>query len=246
MHLEEFAEGSSFIHKLDPRVKFITFIPFVVIIAVMQGIKAPFAGLIVSIIMVLAAGLDARRLLNRLLIVNIPVLLLWFFLPFSHPGEELFSIYNFSVTSEGLLHALSITLKTNAIVIATIAMLGTSEIFSLAHGLVHLHVPVKLVYLFFFFYRYISVIHSEYTRIRRAMAVRRFKAKTNAHTYRTIGNLIGMVIVRSYERSQRIYSAMLCRGFKGTFPVITHFKFKLSDAIFGALMALITISFVMI
>lgn len=246
MHLEEFAEGSSFFHRLDPRVKFITFIPFVVTIAIMQGIKAPFAGLIVSIIMAVAAGLDARRLLNRLLIVNIPVLLLWFFLPFSHSGEELFRVFSFSVTSEGLFHALSITLKTNAIVIATIAMLGTSEIFSLAHGLVHLNIPVKLVYLFFFFYRYISVIHSEYTRLRRAMSVRRFKAKTNAHTYKTLGNLIGMVIVRSYERSQRIYSAMLCRGFKGTFPVITHFRFRLSDAIFGVVMAVITISFFMI
>jgi len=246
MHLEEFAEGNSFFHRIDPRVKFITFAPYVTAIAVMQGIKAPLAGLVVSAVMILASGIDMRKLLNRLIVINVPILVLWVFLPFSYPGEGLFSIGSFTATSEGVLYAMSITLKANSIVLATIAILGTSQIFSLAHALIHLKAPVKLVYLFFFFYRYISVIHNEYSRLKKTLIARSFRPATNIHTYRTYANLIGMLLVRSYERSQRVYKAMLCRGFKGTFPVMSHFSLKKSDMAFSALMALITVVIVII
>ncbi len=125
--------------------------------------------------------------------------------------------------------------------IATIAILGTSEVFSLAHALVHLKVPLKLVYLFFFFYRYISVMHEEYSRLKKALAVRAFKPKTNLHTYKTYAYLVGMLIVSSFDRSQRIYNAMLCRGFKGKFPIVSHFNLRRKDVVFGFMMFIITV-----
>jgi cobalt/nickel transport system permease protein len=124
-------------------------------------------------------------------------------------------------------------MKTNAIALATITLLGTSEVFSLAHALVHLRVPMKLVYLFFFFYRYISVMHEEYLRLRRAMTLRSFKPGTNIHTYRSYAYLIGMLLVRSFDRSERIYRAMLARGFQGRFPVMRHFHLHTADVVFA-------------
>jgi cobalt/nickel transport system permease protein len=242
MHLEEFAEGSSVFHRLDPRVKFITLIPYIIVMALMQGIKYPALGLTVSALMVIITRINMKKLLNRLGAVNIFILFLWLFLPFSNPGHELFRVGPLTATSEGVLSALSITLKANAIVLATIALLGTTEVFSLAHALVHLKFPRKLVYLFFFFYRYISVLHDEYTRMRRALTIRAFQSKTNLHTYRTYAYLVGMLIVRSFDHSQKIYNAMLCRGFTGKFPVMSHFKLKRSDVIVGLLISLITIA----
>ena len=241
MHLEEFAEGTSFFHRLDPRVKFITLIPYIIVVAIMQGIKYPAFALLVSTLMIIITRINRRKLLNRLGVVNIFILFLWLFLPFSHPGNELFHIGPLTATSEGFLFALSITLKANAIVLATIAVLGTSEVFSLTHALVHLKFPRKLVYLFFFFYRYISVLHDEYSKMRRAITIRSFQAKTNLHTYRTYAYLVGMLLVRSFDHSQRIYKAMLCRGFTGNFPIISHFELKRRDIIFGILMTFITI-----
>ena len=97
--------------------------------------------------------------------------------------------------------------------------------------------PLKLVYLFFFFYRYVSVLHEEYTSMREAMRVRCFKPHLDRHTYGSLANLIGMLIVRSFERSERIYEAMLCRGFHGHFPVIGHFHLHRVDYVMGALLA---------
>ncbi|MBE0426110.1 MAG: cobalt ECF transporter T component CbiQ [Nitrospirae bacterium] len=241
MHLEEFAEGNSFFHRLDPRVKFITIIPYIFVIAFMKGLNGPVLSLIISLVMIAFTGISIKKLLSRLVVVNAFVLLLWIFLPFSYSGTEVFQIGHLKATREGFLQVLSITLKTNAIVIATIAILGTSEVFSLAHALVHLKVPDKLVYLFFFFYRYISVLHEEYIRLKRTMTIRAFKARTSIHTYKTYAYLIGMLIVRSYDRSQRIYKAMLCRGFKGKFPIISHFHLTIADLCFGFLMTLITV-----
>jgi cobalt/nickel transport system permease protein len=242
MHLEEFAEGTSIFHRLDPRVKFISLMPYIIVVAVMKDPKYPAIALLASCLMIVFARIDMKKLLNRLAAVNIFILLLWVFLPFSYPGDAVLRFGPLSASREGILFALSVTLKANAIILATIAILGTSEVFSLAHALVHLKVPNKLVYLFFFFYRYISVLHEEYTTLKRAISVRAFKPKSNMHTYKTYAYLVGMLIVRSYDRSQRIYNAMLCRGFTGRFPIITHFHMHTRDYVFGGLMVFTTLT----
>lgn len=241
MHLEEFAEGNSLLHRLDPRIKFITAIPYIFLIAITSSLKGPFLAFMISVVMLFISRISFKKLFRRLIVVNGFIFILWIFLPFSYPGETIFSFASLKATREGFLYVLSITLKANAIVLATIAILGTSEVFSLAHALVHLKVPNKLVHLFFFFYRYISVLHEEYLRLKRAMNIRAFKAKTNIHTYKSYAYLVGMLIVRSYERSQRIYKAMLCRGFHGNFPIISHFNLSRTDIYFSITMAFLII-----
>jgi len=246
MHLEEFAEGNSYLHRLDPRVKILTLTPFIFVIALVEGIKVPLAGLIVSVILTLSARLSLKKVINRLMVVNVFIVMLWIFVPFTSKGDVLIDLGSIGISKDGLLYVLSITLKTNAIVLGTIALLGTSHVFNLAHALIHMKAPAKLVHLFFFFYRYISVLHDEYSRLRRAMAIRAFKPGTNLHTYRSYAYLIGMLIVSSYERSRRIYNAMLCRGFKGKFPIVNHFKLNKTDLIFGIFMTSITIALILI
>lgn len=236
MHLEEFAEGTSFLHRLDPRIKIVTLLPYIIIVAVSKGVQTPLTALCISSVMVLLARLELRKLIDRLAVVNIFILMLWLFIPFSYPGAEAFSLGCFTASREGIVYVISVSLKTNAIVIATIAVLGTSEVFALAHACVHFRFPDKLIYLFFFFYRYITVLHEQYIMLRRAMMIRCFKPRTNIHTYKSYAYLIGMLIVNSYERSQKIYNAMLCRGFNGKFPVMHHFSIKKDDFIFTFLM----------
>lgn len=244
MHLEEFAEGNSFIHRLDPRIKFLTIIPFVFIIAMMKGIEGPLAALAICIFLTALARLNLKKLFIRLLTVNVFIIFLWIFLPFSYHGEAVFQIGSLTATKEGFMHVLSITLKSNAIVLMTIAILGTSEVFTLAHALIHLKIPRKLVLLFFFFYRYITVLHAEYIKLKKAMRIRCFKSKSNIHTYRTFAYLAGMLFVRSFDRSNRIYNAMLCRGFKNNFPLASHFELNKTDIAFGLGMIIIMFFFV--
>ncbi len=223
MHLEEFSEGKSLIHSLDPRIKLISLFPFIVIVAIARGVTVPSISLMASIILVSLTRLHIRPLLNRLLAVNLFILFLWLILPFSVAGKSIFTIGPLTATAEGVLYALTITLKANAIVLATIALVATIPIFRLVHALRHLKVPEKLVSLFFFCYRYISVLHEDYSALHNAMKMRAFKPATNLHTYRGYAYLVGMLVLKSYEHSEKVYQAMLCRGFKGRFPLLDHF-----------------------
>ena len=238
MHLEEFAVGRSVWHRMDPRVKIIGVTAFAVVTAVSSGMWALVFAFILSASALAAARLETRQVAIRMAVVNGFVLFLWLFLPFTTPGEVMAQWGWLTVHREGIILASSITLKANAIAAATIALLGTSTVFDLVHGMVHMRMPAKLVQLFFFTYRYLSVIHREYLRLRAGMRVRCFHSGTNLHTYRSLAYLVGMLFVRSFDRSERIYHAMVLRGFSGTFWTLNHFRMRRSDWAALGLMAL--------
>ncbi len=229
MHLEEFAEGKSLWHRMDPRVKLTALLAFAIVTATSTPPVALITALALGFTTLLIARLDSKKVLFRLMVVNGFVLFIWLFLPFTTPGEEIARIFIFPIKREGIEVAGMITMKTNAIVAASIGLIGTSSVFSLVHALTHLYVPQKLVQLFFFCYRYISVIHEEFLRLSTAIKLRAFRPGTNTHTYKTYAYMLGMLFVRSFERSERIYQAMVLRGFSGTFYTLDHIHMRPSD-----------------
>ncbi len=233
---EKFSEGDSTLHRLDPRVKIIVAILFSVMVALTDKYTLLTGGLLFAVGAVAVARLRAKEIISRLLVVNSFIFLLWLMLPFTFPGKNIYTLGSFNISQEGIKYALLITIKSNTIILAGIALLSTSSIFNLVHALRHLHFPDKLTQLFFFTYRYTQTIHSEYIRLNNAIKIRGFKPRTNFHTYRTYAYLIGMMLVRSYDRSKRVYNAMLCRGFKGKFLTLNHFVFKKSDFVAGIVM----------
>ena len=227
--LEEFAQGDSSIHRTDPRVKVISVFAFACVVAAGDSYLMLLVALVFASCLVWLARLDTQGASRRLFLVNGFIGVLWLFLPFTQPGQPWFSLGPLTATHDGIRLALRITLRANAIMLAMLALLGTTPVFHLIHALRHLHMPTKLVHLFFFCCRYISVIEQEYHRLRAAMKVRCFRPSTSMHTYKTYAYLVGMLLVRSYERSQRVYQAMLCRGFQGEYPIYRHFRMRWQD-----------------
>ncbi len=234
MGIAEFSHGDSLIHKLDPRAKISVALIFSVVVAVGRSIPASAAALLFPVILTMLARMSMRSVLSRLAVVNGFVLFVWMFLPFTFKGEALGSLGPLTVYREGVLHCVLITLKSNAIVLCAIALLGTSSVFDLVHALGHMGVPDKLVHLFFFCFRYLQVIHEQYVRLLRAMKIRGFKPRTDMHTYRSYAYLVGMLLVRSFHRSERILTAMKCRGFKGKLYILHHYNMKKSDYVLAA------------
>jgi cobalt/nickel transport system permease protein len=236
MVAEEFSSGNSLIHDLDPRIKIIVATLFSITVAVADRTEVLLLALLFSACCVILSSIPLLRVMRHLLLVNGFILLLWLLLPFTYPGKTLLSVGPFDATAEGIRYALTITIKSNTIILACIALLGTTSIFTLVHALRHLHVPDKLVQLLFFSYRYIHVIYLEYLRLLNAMKVRCFRPRSNLRTYKAYAYLVGMMLLNSYDRSERVYDAMLCRGFKGQFWILDHFALKRGDVILFIIM----------
>jgi cobalt/nickel transport system permease protein len=185
------------------------------------------------------SGFTAGTLVKRLLPLNALMLLLAILLSLSMPGKPVAMIGPFCFSREGLILVAKIAIKGNAIVMAVLVLIGTMEVNTLGHALSHLRVPAGLSHLFLFTVRYLDVLHREYLRLRWAMKVRCFHPRMDRHTYRSFGNLLGMLLVRGYDRSERILAAMRCRGFQGRFYLLDHFSFQLCDAIFCSVSVLI-------
>ncbi|MCX7856840.1 MAG: cobalt ECF transporter T component CbiQ [Deltaproteobacteria bacterium] len=232
MHLEEFAEGKSILHNLDPRVKIIVFVVFSIFCVLAPGVKLPLFFLFYSLALLFIARPNTKAFISRLAMANLFIGIVWIFIPLSYKGNTYLALGSMNVSQEGIQYAVSITLKSNAVIIGTIALISTSSAFRLAHAMLHLKVPKKLIILFFLFYRYITVVHEEYLTIKRAILLRGFVPRTDIHTYRTFAYMVGGLLIKSYERAEEIYKAMLCRGFGGSFPLLDHFRMGHRDALF--------------
>ncbi len=241
MQLETFSRGKSILHALDPRVKLLVYLPFVFLTAMTNEPDAAAAAFATGLLLAGAGKLYGRRLLERLAVVNMFMALLWLTLPFSVTGETVWQASFLRMTREGLLLSLLVTVKTNAIALFTIALPGTSSIIALAHAMLHLRMPQKAVTLFYFFYRYIGVASEESEKMGRTLRARGFRARTGRHTTRVFAYYIGMLFIRSYERSERVYNALLMRGFNGWFPMLEHFSLHPRDVAFTAVMGAVLI-----
>jgi len=190
-----------------------------------------------AIVAALLADLSIGELFKRLAPLNVFMLFLIVLVPLTAGGAPLVEVGPLSFSRDGFLLAARVVLKGNAIMAALAGLLGTLDIIALGHALHHLHVPDKLAHLLLFTARYLDVLRREQRRLVAAMKIRGFRPRMNLHTYRTYGHLVGMLLVRSLDRSERVLAAMKCRGFRGHFYLLDHFSFSRFDALCAALAA---------
>ncbi|WP_316900794.1 cobalt ECF transporter T component CbiQ [Pseudodesulfovibrio indicus] len=241
---EPFATGDSFIHRMDPRIRLACGLILTIPAALLTESRPAWLALAGGLVLMKMARLDPLLVLKRLLVVNFFILFLWFFLPFTVPGEPVWDLGPLHATAQGIDRALLITVKSNAVVVMLIVLLGTISVQNLGPALQKLGVPDKLCHILLFTYRYIFTIHEEYTTMRQAMRARGFKPRTDSHTYRAYAWLVGMLLVKSWDRAERVQAAMRCRGFRGRFYTLATFEAHPSDYVFLALCAALSAALV--
>jgi cobalt/nickel transport system permease protein len=209
------AGRDGWLERRDLRLRLLAAFAFALVTVSLDRPLALGAALGAGLTLALAGGLSVRGLARRLLPVELFLALLLITLPFSTPGEPWLGLGPFAASWEGALRGAEIALKANAVVLAVLGLLGGSEPIALGQALARLGVPDKLVQLYLFTLRYLGVLHAELTRLRLAMRARAFVPRSDWHTWRSLGWLAGMLLVRSIERSRRVLGAMKCRGFDG-------------------------------
>ncbi|PZO39048.1 MAG: cobalt ECF transporter T component CbiQ [Pseudanabaena frigida] len=138
-------------------------------------------------------------------------------------GEVLWQWGIFQITSNGLVVLGSVSIKAFlSLLLLNILTLSTS-IPLLLQALVTLKMPPLLVSILASMYRYIGVLTNEFNAMRRAATARNFAARNLYDRQRpdrvwqrqVLGNMLGVLFIRTYDRGDRIYQAMLSRGYQG-------------------------------
>lgn len=229
---------------LDPRTRLLTALGFALALVAVERLPLLALALMAALALVWMAGLPPAALARRLLHVEGFMIVLLASLPFTTPGEPLFVLGPLIATEQGMWRAVTVALKVNAAVLAIAALLSSLEPVRLGRAMARLGAPLSLVHLFLLTIRYAGVFRVEAGRLSDAMRARGFIPRSNWHTWRTFGNLAGMMLVRSLERAERVHEAMRCRGYTGRFPLAVPEALGRADLIFGLGAALAAVALV--
>ena len=142
------------------------------------------------------------------------------------------SFHGFPVTA-GILSAAVIIVKTSTALTAMLTLDRCISIAGLCNALHRFGVPGVFTTQLLLLHRYAFLIAAEAATMIKArdLRARGRRGKGPLDT----ANLIGSLLLRSAERSERVYKAMLARGFSGTLPLPTERHFSLPDGIFVAI-----------
>jgi cobalt/nickel transport system permease protein len=232
------------LHRLDPRAKIVGFIGFTVVV-VSTPARAMWAFAVYAVVLVFLIGLSRLRLtyvLKRASVVVPFVLVVAIFLPFFHrAGSGSYAVGGLHVTNDGLLVLWNAGTKAILGVVSVILLAGTTTFTQMVAGFEGLKAPRILVLIVSFMYRYSFLFLEELRRMRRAMASRNYRARWlwNAPT---LGHMLSALFLRSYSRGERVYVAMLSRGYDGTVRVSGASAFGVGETAFlGSLFAVVMV-----
>ena len=249
MHADAFDRyhhGHSPLHSLDPRIKVIVTIAFILSNALLPD-GAWIAFLLAWSFIIFAtvmSGLGVGFTFKRSFIA-LPFALAAITVLFSIPGKPVtsfqFLMWDLTITDAGLLRFVSIVIRSWLSVQMAILLVAVTEFPKIIHALTHLRVPTILTVIISFLYRYLFVLTDEVMRMLRARQARSAAASgarsggSVAWRARIAGHMAGQLFLRSYERSDRIYNAMLSRGYKGELMTIHPHHYHTSDLWVGGL-----------
>lgn len=221
------------VSNLDPRMRIVMTVLYAITVVGLTDLRVLSVALILSMWLLAISGLPFQKTVKRMAMMDGFIIFTLILLPFTMPGTPIFTLWGFDATWEGLWRATEIALTANAVILAVMTLVGSMEPVTMGHALFALKTPERLVHLMMFTIRYIEVLREEYLRLRTSMKLRGFRPGTNWHTYRSYGYLVGMMLVRAIERSERILAAMKCRGFSGRIVLLEEFRLTRTDILFA-------------
>lgn len=226
--LDPYRPRNSPIHHLDPRIKLVLSVAFILANALVPTGAWPVYVLLFAIILSveLLSELGLGYVLKRSSLA-IPFVLAALPLIFTVPGQALFSIslgpWMFHGSLPGVERFFSITLKSWISVQAAIVLAASTSFPDILVAMRAVHVPRLMVSVFGLMWRYLFVLVDEASRLMRARMARSGQSDKPGTKHggslvwraRVTGGMAGSLFLRAFDRSDRIYMAMLSRGYDG-------------------------------
>lgn len=232
--------GVSLFHRWDVRCKIATILVYSFVIASLEHLTAALVAMGISLLILVISKVSFEKVVPRMLAITGFVCMFLVVMPFSapvHNGDTVL-IFNgidwLGFNLRGLRLAATIAAKAVSIALLTEPLLSTAPLPVTLHGLSRLGAPEMVGQMVLLSYRYLHVFRHEARRMSSGMQVRGFRKRTDLAMLRAVSNFIGMLFVRSFERTERVFDAMRARGYRGRFPEPAELRLRTGDLILTA------------
>ena len=241
-HLE--IHGETVLSQVKPELKiFTTFcIVFSIAFLSLENSFLIFLQFLIVLYFLYVSKIRIKTYFKRLSI-DIPFILFALFLPFISKGDNkiLFEIFSVSIYETGFNEMISILIKITLCVSLAIVLTATTSNIEIIYGLQKLKLSPLLISILSFAIRYIDVFIDEFKRVRVAMRSRGYDEK-GIKGLKPIAYASGALLIRGYERGERVYNSMLSRGFNGSIELKERqFQSSKTLMLFSAISICITI-----
>ncbi len=228
LNIEQYTRIDSPLKRWDARWKLVSIAVFIFAVTTVQSPWTALIALCFALLALSAGRLPFSVVARRLGEIHLLLIPCFFILPFTVGGET-FTMFGFSPSREGFELATILYLRAVAIVTASMAALFSTPMTRLLHAAEKLRAPRILIQIALLTYRYVFSLYDEFNTVRWALVTRGFRNRTSRRAYRILANVVGMSLVRSLERTDRIYRAMQCRGYTGNLRTLERFETRSSD-----------------
>lgn len=229
--LDKYADLKSPLHSIEPRAKLLSLLAAIFFVALLPEDKLTSLLLlsIFSLILLWISRVPFEVFIKRSLVVLPPIL-------------ALSSVYAFQNTGFSFYRFVFYTLKAMSSFTYVFILVSTTRFDKLLQSLRYFKMPLTVISILSFLYRYVFVFQDELERMLRAKESRMIKTDRKQEL-KILFNLVGMLILRSLERSERIYRSMLSRSFKQDLAYVTKFrKLNTKDFFFVFVILLLIVS----
>lgn len=220
-------------NELDARARLLCALALSVAIAVCHTWPSAMLGMCCGAAALAVGERQWGRLVRRLALVNVFFLGILATVPMAVPGEALLRLGSLSFTREGLMLALHMTVKGNAIFLLFWGLVRPLSPPRLGAALSALGVPDKLCLILSLTYRYLDLMRHEWSRLATSAKLRGFLPNLSGKTFRTYGLMLALLFMRALDRATAIHQAMICRGFDGRFRSLGGLRWQGRDTTLG-------------
>ncbi|MGQ9598867.1 MAG: cobalt ECF transporter T component CbiQ [Anaerolineae bacterium] len=235
--LDRYYKGTSLVHRLDPRLKLLATLVFILVATSLPPSAWP-AFLLLAVLALGAIRLAEIPLsegLKRSSIALPFVGMVAVSLPFTQGGQVIWRGdplgLNLAITAEGLVHFASVLVKSWLSVLVSGLLVATTPLPELLKAMRSLHIPGALTATISFMVRYLFVLVDEAMRLHTAREARSAgPGGTIWWRAKVLGGMVGSLFIRSYERSEHIYIAMVSRGFAGEIRTLRPLTWQRRDS----------------
>lgn len=221
----QYYPGSSIIHRLDPRVKLLGTVLFVISVFLIGSIPAFIIVTAALALVIMISGVPLRFMLKGLKSIFMIILLTFFFSLFLTPGDTLFGIGFLNATVQGLKTGIYMVMRLSYLIIGSSLMTLTTTPNQLTDGLEkglgflnRFHVPVhEVAMMMSIALRFIPILLEEMDRIMKAQQARGADFESG-HLIQRAKGLVPLLVplfIAAIRRANDLAMAMEARCYHG-------------------------------